>query len=133
MKYTLPALKPALLLALLLPMTTWAQSLQWETTRLSISIPPDRDKGAAEFRFQNIGTQPVIIKHTAAGCSCVTPQFEPRAYAPGESGVISLAVARKGRPSLRAFRIYVATNEKDIRPYELVVEVTEYAKKPPNH
>jgi hypothetical protein len=48
-----------------------------------------------------------------------------RDYAPGESGEIPFTYSPKGRWGARAYRVYVVTDEKGVRPYQLRLEVTE--------
>jgi hypothetical protein len=50
---------------------------------------------------------------------------EKRDYAPGESGEIPFTYSPKGRWGARAYRVYVVTDEKGVRPYQLRLEVTE--------
>lgn len=121
-------IRPILLAFFLTASACWAQSLAWEQTRLAIQLPRDGGKGAAEFHFKNTGDRPVLIKQAAASCNCIVTQTEQRLWVPGESGSIPLTVAPKGRPGQRAFRIYVVTDEKDVRPYELTLEVSEFAR-----
>lgn len=116
------------ILAWLLTASAWAQSLEWGQTRLAIQLPRDGGNGAAEFHFKNSGDRPVFIKQAAASCNCVSTKFDHRMTDPGESGVVSLTVSPKGRPGTRAFRIYVTTDEKGVRPYELTLEVSEFEK-----
>lgn len=118
----------ALVLALFLPAAAWAQSLEWEKPRVAIRVSPSTGKAACEFRFTNKSDQPVRIKAAPATCSCVAPKPDKRAYAPGESGVMPVIYSPKGRPGVRAYRLYVVTDEKGVRPYELVLEVNETAE-----
>lgn len=114
-----------ILLALLFPTGAMAQSLTWEKERLATTISPDDTASSVEFHFKNGADHPVLVKQVVASCSCVKASTEPRSYAPGESGLISLTATRKGRPRVRAIRVYVMTDEAGIRPYELRLEVTE--------
>lgn len=119
-----------LALALLVPAACLAQSLQWETTHAVIEAVAGGDKVPAEFRFTNTSGANVAIRSIPASCSCVTAKPAKRDYAPGESGTITLTYSPKGREGLRRYRIYVVTDEKGIRPYELVLDVDEKPRQP---
>lgn len=120
-------------LTIILPAAAWAQSLEWEKPRVAIIVSPSGGKTACEFRFTNKSNQPVRIKAAPASCSCVAPKPDKRAYAPGESGLLPVTYSPKGRPGLRAYRLYVVTDEKGIRPYELVLEVNETSEAEPEN
>ncbi len=121
-------MKRILLLALLLPCAARAQALAWEQTRTAMKVVQGGDKGTSEFRFKNTSAQPVRIKWVTESCNCVAAKPEKRDYAPGETGVLPLTYTPKGSPGARAYRLFVITDEKGIRPYELKLEVTEVAK-----
>ncbi len=123
-------MKPIFFLSLLLPAAVWAQALEWEKPRVAVQVVQGGDKVSSEFRFENTSDHTVRIKSVPASCYCVVARPEKRDYAPGESGVLPFTYAPKNRPGVRAYRLYVVTDEKGIRPYELVLEVTEVAKDP---
>lgn len=41
-----------------------------------------------EFRFTNVGTEPLIISQAKKSCGCTVPTFSKEPIKPGESGVI---------------------------------------------
>lgn len=123
--------KALVLLAIFFTSAAWAQSLEWEKPRVAIIVSPGGGKTACEFRFTNKSNQPVRIKTVPASCGCIAPKPDKRAYAPGESGVLPVTYSPKGRPGVHAYRLYVVTDEKGIRPYELVLEVNETSKAEP--
>lgn len=120
-----------LLLALLLPATVMAQALQWEQCRVPVEAAEGGGPVTASFRFKNTSDHPVRIRSVPTSCGCMVGIPEKRDYAPGEQGVLSLAYSPKGRRGVHAYRFYVVTDEKGIRPYELVLEVTETPRPKP--
>ncbi|MEX1110457.1 MAG: DUF1573 domain-containing protein [Chthoniobacterales bacterium] len=115
----------ALLLFLALTITSAAQSLQWEKPTVAIEAPEGGGKVAGAFRFTNTGNGNVRIRSVPASCGCIAAKPAKRDYAPGESGEIPFTYSPKGRWGARAYRIYVVTDEKGVRPYQLRLEVTE--------
>lgn len=102
-----------------------AQSLQWEQPTVAIESVEGGGKVAGAFRFTNTGDRVVRIRAVPASCGCVAAKPAKRDYAPGESGEIPFTYSPKGRWGARAYRVYVVTDEKGVRPYQLRLEVTE--------
>ena len=46
--------------------------------------------GKRQFRFTNVGTEPLLISKAKASCGCTTPFYPKNAIAPGESGTIEV-------------------------------------------
>lgn len=46
--------------------------------------------GDAEFRFRNIGSEPLILAHVRTGCGCLAPIWSREPVMPGEFGTITL-------------------------------------------
>jgi hypothetical protein len=116
--------KPILLL-LAIAASASAQALQWERPTVAIEAVEGGGKVSGSFRFTNAGNQMVRIRSVPASCGCVVAKPEKRDYAPGESGDIPFTYLPKGRWGARAYRVFVVTDEKGIRPYQLRLEVTE--------
>ena len=115
----------ALVLLVALATTAAAQSLQWKESTVAIEAIEGGGKVAGVFRFTNTGNSTVRIRSVPASCGCVAAKPAKRDYAPGESGEIPFTYSPKGRWGARAYRVYVVTDEKGIRPYQLRLEVTE--------
>ena len=114
-----------LLLLVAMAATAGAQALQWEQPTVAIEAIEGGGKVAGAFRFTNTGDRVVRIRSVPASCGCVAAKPAKRDYAPGESGEIPFTYSPKGRWGARAYRVYVVTDEKGIRPYQLRLEVTE--------
>jgi len=46
--------------------------------------------GDAEFRFRNVGSEPLVLSHVQTGCACARPTWSREPVMPGEFGVITL-------------------------------------------
>ena len=115
----------ALFLLVALATTAAAQSLQWKESTVAIEAIEGGGKVAGVFRFTNTGNSTVRIRSVPASCGCVAAKPAKRDYGPGESGEIPFTYSPKGRWGARAYRVYVVTDEKGVRPYQLRLEVTE--------
>jgi hypothetical protein len=114
-----------LLVLLAMAASAAAQSLHWDQTTVAIEAIEGGGKVPGVFRFTNKGDAMVRIRSVPASCGCVVTKPEKRDYAPGESGEITFTYSPKGRWGARAYRVYVVTDEKGVRPYQLRLEVTE--------
>jgi hypothetical protein len=114
-------------LLLLVAMTSAAagQALQWDQTTVAIEAVEGAGKVPGAFRFTNKSDATIRIRSVPASCGCVVTKPAKRDYAPGESGEIPFTYSPKGRWGARAYRVYVVTDEKGVRPYQLRLEVTE--------
>lgn len=113
------------IIALLLPAGVMAQALQWEQTRASVEAVEDGGPVTALYRFKNTSGNPVRIRSVPTSCNCMVGKPEKRDYAPDEQGELTLIYSPKGRWGVHAYRFYVVTDEKGLRPYELIFEVNE--------
>lgn len=121
-----PASVAKVLAALLIawPAACRAGALEWEHTTVPVEVSPGR-KGTAEFVFRNTSDHPVRIRSVPVSCGCMSPALHQRDFAAGEKGSLPITYAPKGRPGVRAYRLYVVTDEKGQAPYELILEVHE--------
>ena len=53
-----------------------------------------------DYKFKNVGTEPLVLKKVKASCGCTVPTWPRNAIAPGESAVIhaKFDTKRRGRP-----------------------------------
>ncbi len=60
----------------------------------------DEDQGAVscEFKFVNIGDEPVTVVSARASCGCTQPAYPREEIAPGDTAVITVAYNPEGRP-----------------------------------
>ena len=115
----------ALLLLVAMASAAAGQALQWDQTTVAIEAIEGGGKVPGAFRFTNKSDATIRIRSVPASCGCVVAKPAKRDYAPGESGEIPFTYSPKGRWGARAYRVYVVTDEKGVRPYQLRLEVTE--------
>jgi hypothetical protein len=115
----------ALLLLVAMASAAAGQALQWDQTTVAIEAVEGAGKVPGAFRFTNKSDATIRIRSVPASCGCVVTKPAKRDYAPGESGEIPFTYSPKGRWGARAYRVYVVTDEKGVRPYQLRLEVTE--------
>ena len=62
------------------------------------NIREDGGKVTHEFKFTNVGKEPVKITDARAECGCTTPEYPKGDIAPGETGVVKVTYNPLGRP-----------------------------------
>lgn len=63
-----------------------------------------------EFKFKNIGDEPIIMSHVKASCGCTTPIWTKDPVMPGMSGVIKVQYNSKGRVGVFNKSITITSN-----------------------
>ncbi len=74
------------------------------------------------YRFQNTGTQPLIVAEVRPGCGCTAVlDFTKGAIAPGAEGVVTGSFdSNKGQPGDVRKTIFVTTNTRDKIKHTLI-------------
>lgn len=87
--------------------------------------PFREDEGlrSCEFRFVNIGDEPLVIVSARASCGCTTPQFPREAIAPGDTSAVTVTYDPTGRPGHFSKRVTIETNAAT-RTSKLLIEGT---------
>ena len=67
-----------------------APEIVFEETAHDFGTLQKGDECMHEFKFKNIGKEPVIISNCQASCGCTTPSCPKEPIAPGASGVIKV-------------------------------------------
>jgi hypothetical protein len=76
-----------------------------------------------EFKFTNVGSEPLIIQSCSASCGCTTPNWSKDPIMPGKTGTIKVRFASKGRIGSFNKTIYIQSNAKsDKERYELYIK-----------
>jgi hypothetical protein len=65
-----------------------------------------------EFKFTNIGKEPLVISNVQASCGCTTPKWTNEPIAPGKTGTITASYNSSGRPGPFTKSITVTSNAK---------------------
>lgn len=76
----------------------------------------DGDKVVYSYRFQNTGSQPLIIASATASCGCTVPEKPDQPIAPGESGYIKVVFDSKGRVGPVHKEVTVISNAQPTMP-----------------
>jgi hypothetical protein len=65
-----------------------------------------------EFKFTNIGEEPLLITRVNVSCGCTTPEWSKDPIAPGKTGYIRATYNSANRPGVFNRSITVTTNAK---------------------
>ncbi|MDI9319401.1 MAG: DUF1573 domain-containing protein [Phycisphaerales bacterium] len=93
--------------------TTFAefQFLETDFTHDFGSIP-EGPKVKYEFKFFNVGTEPLIITNAQASCGCTSPVFSKEPVLPGKMGTIMVEYTTEGHLGNFNKSIYLTSNAK---------------------
>lgn len=65
-------------------------AFKFETETLDYGTIENGSDGNREFKFTNIGTEPLIITNATGSCGCTTPEWPKEPIAPGASATIKV-------------------------------------------
>ena len=65
-----------------------------------------------DFKFENIGDQPLIITKAEASCGCTVPKFTTKPVKKGDTGIISVTYIASAIPSSFSKTITIFSNSK---------------------
>ncbi|MBC7889242.1 MAG: DUF1573 domain-containing protein [Ferruginibacter sp.] len=68
------------------------------------------EKVTFNFRFKNIGGNPLVITSTSASCGCTVPEKPEKPVLPGETGFIKVVFNSQGRTGHNEKNITVLAN-----------------------
>ncbi len=86
--------------------------IQFEETLHDFGNIKEGTQATYEFKFKNIGKQPLILSDVHASCGCTTPTWPKEAIAPGKTAVITATFDSNGRPGVFNKIVYVTSNGK---------------------
>jgi hypothetical protein len=66
-----------------------------------------------EFKFKNVGKEPMVISDATATCGCTKPSFAKDPIKPGGNGVISVTFNSTGKMGAQDKAITITSNAKD--------------------
>lgn len=89
-----------------------AGEFKFETENHDFGTVKDGDQATWEFKFTNVGKEPILITNVQATCGCTTPKWTKEPVKKGESGVITAVYNSKGRPGAFNKSIIVNSNAK---------------------
>ena len=65
-------------------------AFKFETETLDYGTIENGSDGNREFKFTNVGTEPLIITNAKGSCGCTTPEWPKEPIAPGASATIKV-------------------------------------------
>lgn len=75
------------------PVNPNAPKFKFEAELVDYGTIEHNADGNREFKFTNVGKEPLIISNAVGSCGCTTPQWPKEPIAPGKSGVIKVHYA----------------------------------------
>ena len=81
---------------------------------------PYNGNGTYEFRFKNIGNEPLILSQPKSSCGCTVPEWPKKPILPGETDVIRVTYKNTNRPGNFNKYVTIFSNSKkdaDIKLY----------------
>jgi archaellum component FlaG (FlaF/FlaG flagellin family) len=81
-----------------------------------------------EFKFKNIGKEPLVLLNAVAGCGCTKPTIPKEPIAAGKTGVIKVTFNSTGKPGQLNKAITVTSNAKTSTK---ILTIRGYVEKPP--
>ncbi|MFY9310199.1 MAG: DUF1573 domain-containing protein [Bacteroidia bacterium] len=75
------------------PVNPNAPKFKFETEVLDYGTIEHNADGNREFKFTNIGKEPLIISNAVGSCGCTTPNWPKEPIKPGGTGVIKVKYA----------------------------------------
>lgn len=67
-----------------------APKFKFDTEVLDYGTIDQNSNGVREFKFKNVGKEPLIITNAVGSCGCTTPEWPKDPIKPGESAVIKV-------------------------------------------
>lgn len=98
--------------------------LTWESIDRTPTVALGAESVRAEYPFKNTGSESIVVLSLRASCGCTVPELEKRAYAPGESGVITAVFTVGDRVGDQHSVIYVQTDDPSSAPLQLHLRLT---------
>ena len=86
--------------------------IQFEETLHDFGNIKEGTLATYEFKFKNIGKEPLTLSQVQPSCGCTTPIWPKEAIAPGKTAVITATFDSKGRPGVFNKYITVTSNAK---------------------
>lgn len=72
------------------PVDPNAAEMQFETEVIDYGTIEYGSNGVREFKFKNVGKQPLVISNAAGSCGCTTPEWPKEPINPGQSATIKV-------------------------------------------
>jgi hypothetical protein len=105
------------------PLTT----VRFEETRYDYGTVEQGEKVIYVFKFQNTGSEPLVLSDVRPSCGCTTPKWTREPVAPGEDGEIHVEFDTKGKSGQQTKTVTVTANTD---PSKTVLTVAGEVLKP---
>lgn len=66
-----------------------------------------------EFKFKNVGKEPLIISEAHGSCGCTVPNYPKEPIKPGESAVIKVTFNSAGKSAMQDKTVTLTSNAKE--------------------
>ena len=86
--------------------------IQFEETLHDFGNITEGTKATYEFRFKNIGKEPLKLSNVQPSCGCTLPTWPKEPIAPGKTAIITAIFNSAGRPGVFNKYITVTSNAK---------------------
>jgi len=90
--------------------TTNVAKMAFEETRFNFGTVNEGDKVKHTFKFNNNGSQPLLIGDARSTCGCTIPKFPKEAIPPGSSGKIDVIFDTTNKPNQQHKPITITAN-----------------------
>jgi len=74
---------------------------------------PEGPQVTHEFKYKNVGKEPLIMSNVKASCGCTTPGWAKEPILPGKESVITATYNTQGRPGAFSKAITITSNTTD--------------------
>ena len=95
--------------------------IKFDTVELAIPILKQGEYFEHVFGFQNVGTEPLIIRKVQSGCACIVSEVNNSKVMPGEKGQLKVVYDTSGRLGTQKKHIYIISNSPQAPVTELLM------------
>jgi len=85
--------------------------LAWEQTQIELHPKPGDAEAVAQFKYENKGDKPVVIKNVRSSCGCTVASLKKNDVAPGEKGEVTATFKIGGRTGVQQKSVTVETDD----------------------
>jgi hypothetical protein len=108
--------------------SSFTEILWMDSTQLQFGKITEGQKLSVQYRFKNIGNQPLVIQSVSASCGCTAPEPPKEPIGPGKEGVITAVFDSQGRVGANHKTLTVTANTKGSATHELHFDVEVITK-----
>jgi hypothetical protein len=87
-----------------------APAFQFEEEVHDFGEVPEGPNAVTEFKFKNVGNEPLIITNAKASCGCTVPKWPREPILPGQEEMIKVSYTTKGRTGAINKTITITSN-----------------------